>query len=167
MAILTVPPEHLWPTGNTPPELRTAMHAQGQLTPEELNKLRQTAAEANGVENYRPPPRPMPDRQALEAERQTLRIVESPALAPQPQPILQRISANTHYHIPLSRQVTAEIVIHGEPTCNDFKLLLRYVKLMSSADFAVVAPPPTPVASLAEPPVRSIKRPRKQYAASA
>jgi hypothetical protein len=145
--------------------MAAAMHAQGQLTPEEMQAIRTQAAQQNGQEDYRPPPRPAVDIQALQAERATLRLVEQapqvipPGSVQYPQ-VLQRTDPGQRYHLPLSRQVSAEIVIHGSPTTADFKLLQRYVRLMSSADFAVVAPPESPPPQVA-PLVLTRKRPPK------
>lgn len=154
--ILKVPPENIWPSGPTPPELAASLHASGQLTPEEA---RHRVVQEQGIEKYQPPLRPAPNLAELQAER-SLHLVEQPPPV-QSAPILQRMNGQ-HYRLPLSREVSAEIVIHGSPTTADFKLLQRYVRLMSSADFAVVAPVPIPPPRAAL--VMNGKRPRKQRA---
>lgn len=150
--ILRVPPENLWPTGATPPELRESLHANGQMTHEEVRA-------SQGVANYVPPPRPRPNIAELEAERQSLRIVESVSPEP-PAIVVPRGAANVQrYLVPLSATVNAEIIIHGSAKPSDYKLLQRYVKLMGSIE-PIVAEMSSPVI---EP---SIKRPRKSYASA-
>lgn len=148
--ILRVPPENLWPTGKTPPELADVFHANGAMTPEESNALR--AQQEQGVANYVPPPRPPINRAELEAERQSLRLVESvsPPIDPRGSIPVPVVSAAQRYLVPLSNTVSAEIIIHGHASARDFKLLQKYVRLMSRVE-------DTP----------SFKRPRKSYAASA
>lgn len=160
--ILRVPPETLWPTGATPPELRAVMHANGQLTPEELQAQRAVAPQVNeGIENYVPPPRPTVNRAELEAERQSLRLVES--VSPElPSAAVPRGTGVQRYLVPLSHSVNAEIIIHGRAGPRDYKLLQKYVKLMSSVELPVEltyksSPPPVEV---------SFKKPRKSYAES-
>lgn len=154
--ILRVPPENLWPTGRTPPELAAVIHDNGQLTPEEANAQR--AQQEQGVANYVPPPRPPINRAELEAERQSLRLVESVSPPIQIDPRGSTSPASVQrYLVPLSSTVSAEIVIHGRASPRDFKLLQKYVRLMSSVDNTVVA----------EQSPLSFKRPRKTYAASA
>jgi hypothetical protein len=155
----------MWPTGETPPALAAAIHQQGGMTPEEIRATQNGAASAvNGQENYRPPPRPAVDMASLEAEKASLQLVPQnpPGQFPSVQypSIPPRMPASgQRYHLPLSREVSVEIVLHGSPTPADLKLLQRYVRLMSSADFAVVAEPvrSPPVAPLLVNP----KRPRR------
>jgi hypothetical protein len=133
MALLNVPPETMWPTGKTPAELAAALHAEGKLTPEEVNQ--RMAAAHNGAEPYKPPPRPVltpEDHRALEQER--LVMVQTPP--PAPQPVRHQAPS---YHFPLSTGVAVEIIIHGTPSPADYRLLGRYVRLMSTIE---PAPPP-------------------------
>lgn len=132
--ILRVPPEDLWPTGQMPVELR----GNGQRMP--------VQSADPGIERYVPPPRPQINRDELELERQQLRIVESVS-APAFDPQGSRPVANVQrYLVPLSSSVSAEIVIHGRANPRDYKLLQKYVRLMSSIE-PVVAEMSTPIAS--------------------
>lgn len=155
--ILRVPPENLWPTGKTPPELADVFHANGAMTPEESNALR--AQQEQGVANYVPPPRPTINRAELEAERQSLQLVESvsPPIDPRGSPPIVNVQ---RYLVPLSSTVSAEIIIHGHASARDFKLLQKYVRLMSSVE-------PVELTYKSIPAPEIVKKPRKTYAASA
>lgn len=151
--ILRVPPENLWPTGAAPPELRESLHASGQIAQE---------VQQNGIANYQPPARQF-NAAEIEAERQSLRLVESvspqlPPLRPVPQGTPAQVQ---RYLVPLSTVVNAEIIIHGHATARDFRLLQKYVRLMSSVEHV------NPQVNTPAPVAVNIKKPRKNYAASA
>jgi len=108
---LAVPPEHLWPTGAMPRELRTTM----------------------AVENYQPPPRPAPNLQELEAERQIHAVAMPPQQLPlplQPQHML--------FSLPLGHGKHAEIRLIGPVNRKDIQRLMKYVELMSDIEDAPV-----------------------------
>lgn len=141
---LQVPPETLWPTGATPPELAAAMHAEGLKTPEEVRRERQVVpqqprpvlAEVTGGQPYMPPPRPQPDRMQLEQERMMHQVQMPPPPMIQDRPSGPSLS----YNLPLGHGKRAEVYLWGPVGPDDIKLLLKHVRLIRGIE-------PPPVAS--------------------
>lgn len=128
-----LPPEHLWPTGDMPPELVSAARAEGVV-------LGSQQVVPSGIAV---PPREF-DPAALEAERppegdallQNLRSVLNKGRnggvrpAPMPPAPPNYATADMHYSFPLSATgARAEVNLYGEIGAKDIELLCRYLKL--------------------------------------
>jgi hypothetical protein len=103
-----------------------------------------------GVPDYRPPPRPAPDHQALEAER--VKMTQTPPPMAQP-PIAPRVPSVMVYQLPLGHGKAAEIRLLGDIGPKDIQRLIKYVELMAD-----IEPPPPPAQPVSN---GNAKRPRK------
>lgn len=159
MAGWNAPPESIWPTGATPPELAAAMHAEGLKTPEEVRRERMAVvpqqgmpqprpvlAEVTGAQGlpgtvYMPPPRPQPDRMQLEQERMLHQLNQpAPPLPPMPVQLTPQPCPSLTYNLPLGHGKRAEVYLWGPVGPDDIRLLLKHIRLMRGIE-------PPPVAS--------------------
>jgi len=135
-----LPPEHMWPTGDMPGEMRALMQAEAAAIGAAATHERVPAAVAVAPREF--------DAAALAAERPPLEGDEllaslrkvangtnghaapsTPTYLP-PRPSLPTSPADMHYAFPLSADGNrAEVNLYGKIGARDIELLVNYLKL--------------------------------------